>query len=160
MNSSDNGVEMRYFRLIRYMVLCGLFFLAACAGLMTPTLETSEYFKTLSNGFVGTMQKSGVLYHYGITIMPLKKLSPDNYVEVTFENPGGDSPFLANYNVSDMKTLDFIKNVHPYRFDSPVVHGVRPHTNYLIRVSLYDDSSKSRLLGIHEQLVNSGYIEN
>ncbi len=151
---------MRYFRLIRYLVLCGVFFLAACAGLTTPTLETSEYFKTLSNGFVGTMQKSGVLYHYGITIMALKKLSPDNYVEVTFENPDGASPYLVNCNVSDMKALDFIKNAQTYRLDSPVVHGVSPHTNYLVRVSLYGDSSKSRLLGIHEQLVNSGYIEN
>ena len=135
--------------------------LSACAAIYPnlPPPAVSDYFSTLGGGF--TIRVGSALeYRYGINLVSRTKLSPSNYIEVEYQNPGGSNPFVLSGDISTLETSEVVTNSITYIFRSPPVKGIKQHTNYLIVVRLYENSSKELLLGTHEQLVNSEYNQN
>jgi len=137
------------------------FLLYSCAGLYSqpPEPVTSEYFTTFGGGFTMRISNSRELF-YGINILSRKTLEPTNIMVITFQNPSSEIPFTKVSLVSDLESSNIVKNATTYILRSPLVEGVKQHTNYKITITLYKNSSKKELLATHEQLVNSSYTEN
>ena len=144
-----------------YPILLITFLLVSCTGLptTTPAPKSSEYFSTLGGGF--SIKLGGKPeYRYGINIVSKKSLASTNYLVVEYQNPSQIEPLIIANNISELKTSNVVSGATTYILTSPPVYGISPNTNYLVRILLYTDRSKSSLLGVHEQLVNSGHIRN
>jgi len=134
-------------------------------ALNLPPSKESEYFSTTTSSFsvdVGPLQGNRYIlqYRYFIHVLIRKKLSPSNYIEVEYQNPDGSDPIIVSNNVSVLNRALFNSNPRGYIFSSPMVSGIKPNTNYLITIRLYESRKKEILLGTHKQLINSRYYQN
>jgi len=143
------------------LIIISSLFLYSCAGIysQSPKPVTSEHFITYGGGFTMKLDKSRRLF-YGINIISKNQLSPSNFVVVTYQNPSSKIPFKQESLVSELTTSNLVENATTYIFKSPLVKGVKQHTNYKINIKLYKNSSKKELIATHEQLVNSSYTKN
>lgn len=135
--------------------------LQSCAGILSqePEPVSSEYFRTLGGGFYVKINQVQEMF-YGVNLMAEKPLEPSNYLVVEYQNPTGGKPYTKSSLLSDIQTSDVVQNRTTYILRSPPVTGVKPHTNYLITVKLYKHRLADEPIGLHKQLVNSGYMRN
>jgi len=144
-----------------------------------PPNESSEYLVTRTVDWMYSEGEGGLVARYSIVIGPERELPFGAYLEVLFENPanpnrpisvalsrGSDlniDPFEAylDTNVGDIKSPDSFW-IHGYALGGEKSIGIMsPETkafkckNYKIIVKVYNDSSKARLLGTHEQMILS-----
>ena len=107
-----------------------------------PAPQWSEYLKTEQGGFV-IKTGEGVAY-----AMLFQTHGPERalYTETSFQNPcKNDAPFLVR-SVIAAKQKEL-------QIESPAFKCIRNHTTYRVRVRLFADESRKRLVGEHEQRV-------
>jgi uncharacterized protein YceK len=145
----------------KFSVIIVSIMLSACASLASlPEPVQSEYFTTIGGGFVTTLT-SQPTQQYGVTLVTTKDLPQNAYAVVEFPNPANKTqPFITEGSFEEIKNSTPSKYPNMLILKSPVVHGVTQHTNYLVTLSIYSNSSKKSLVARHQQIVNSEYIEN
>ena len=134
--------------------------LTACSSLITHRPAQSEYFTTLGGGFMMTLgnQPSKT---YGVNLQVKKPLPAHSYAVIEFENPANKTlPYITEGSIEDIQNTFAARFKNVFVLTSPHVHGVRPHTNYVITVSIYADESKQVLLTRHQQGVSSSYVSD
>jgi hypothetical protein len=117
--------------------------------LLTPRPSKSEYFETTVAGILLKVDAGKILSEkYDIVLTPLKTLPDGALLEVEFENPVDSSkPMLVTQKVDAAAST--------VRLESPSFHGIKAYKNYQTVVRMYADESKSKLIGVHEQLIRS-----
>lgn len=137
------------------------FLLAACASFSNlPKPAQSEYFTTLSGGFVTTLGNPPT-YRYGVNLVITKTLPESAYAVVEFQNPADSSqPFVLAGPLEDLKKMTPSPYPNLWVLTSPTVQGIAAHTNYAVIASIYSDSSRQTLTAGHTQLVNSESLKN
>jgi hypothetical protein len=115
-------------------------FLTGC-GLTPPKPVQSEYFASEWGGFTADRKKREI--YYGLTVTSRMSIPAGSYIEVQFENPSGGAPLVKTHVVESGERT--------FAFESPPVSGLKAHSNYNVKVSLYEDNTKRKLLGTHKQ---------
>ena len=101
----------------------------------------SEYLKTSDGGFLIDYSKKEI--HYKLTLVAKKEIKEGGLIEIFFENPEGGEPLKTEHIV--------IFNEKQFVLQSPPVNGLKAHNNYSIKVKLYSDNSKEKLISTHNQ---------
>ncbi|MCA9401060.1 MAG: hypothetical protein KC713_05500 [Candidatus Omnitrophica bacterium] len=133
------------------------FLLSGCAtlekeGVLTPQPTRSEYFHTMGAGFTLTARDPNSI-KYIISLDVLKSREEDVFIEAQFENPSSPkTPIIVTYILQPEESS--------FTLQSPSVYGVKYYEGYVIDVFIYDDSTKTNLLGKHRQVVQSIIDQN
>lgn len=114
--------------------------ISAC-GLTPPKPNESEYFKSVGGGFMYLKEEKEA--RYGLTVASKGNVVPGNFVEVLYDNPMGGEPLASSHLIKDNETQ--------FNFQSPPVNGLKAYTNYTVQIYLYEDNTKTKLLGTHVQ---------
>lgn len=129
-----------------------LLLLSGCAalekgGFLTPPPTQSEYFHTTGAGFTLTAGDTDSI-KYIISLDVIKPREEDIFIEAQFEDPSSPrTPIIITYTLQPEESS--------FTLQSPPVYGLRSYEGYVIDIFIYDDSSKSNLLGKHRQVIQS-----
>ncbi len=134
----------------KFLVTILLVFVVASCGLVPPKPVQSEFFVTQGGGFMINTKDRQI--RYGIVLASAKPIPAGSFIEVQFENPAGGDPFTTTHTVTSGESQ--------FVFKSPPVSGLKRYTNYIIEVHLYDDDTKQKLLGTHQQGIQNIIDEN
>jgi len=135
---------------IKSILFCFFFanFIGLNVTMATPSATISDYFETTGGGFLTEVKDGILVVKYSLALKKLKEIPADAFIEVEFQNPKDKSkPILIKYkpNPADQEL----------NFESPSMNGFKAYKNYKIIVRLYENDSKIRLLGTHEQSIQS-----
>jgi hypothetical protein len=115
-----------------------------------PQNARSEYLTTVGTGILFDPTSARALAQFSLSLRPAASVPDGAYIEARFENPGdARTPLRAS------KTVE--RNPEGGRdalILSPSFAGLRCGT-FLATVDLYEDASKKRLLGTHQQAIQS-----
>ena len=120
---------------------------AASLGVQ-PAPASSEYFRTVSGGFMLERAERGspATVRYAVMFTPEKIIDRPLYLRTRFQNPADSShPFIV-----DSVLEPGAKKFSP---ESPVLQGLRPRHGYKIEVLIFDSPERSHQIGQHVQYV-------
>lgn len=134
-----------------------LFLFIGCAALETggflpPSPTQSEYLYTTGAGFSFIAGNPDSI-QYIISLNVMKSRERDLFIEARFEDPSSPkNPIIITYTLQP-EELSFMLKSSP-------VYGLRSYEGYVIDIFIYEDSTKTNLLGKHRQVVQSIIDQN
>jgi hypothetical protein len=127
-----------------YSVVMAVIFIAASqTSVAQPVPEISEYIKTLGGGAVTYMKENPGKLYVGLNFEWVKRPPPGAYLVVQFTNSIVDNPVVVE-QPADVSTPTFV-------LKSPAYDCASNNSVYTMKVSIFSDGSKSKLLGVHSQ---------
>ena len=113
-----------------------------------PELGKSEFFKTVDWRLTYTFRRGQYEARYNIKLLPLRSLPSRAHLELEFQDPANpQNPAIIDHPLHRQSRNEF-------QISSPLMSGWRCGT-YWVTINLYEDATKSKLLGQHEQQVRS-----
>ena len=112
-------------------------------GIVPPRPQISEYLATEGAGFL--IDDGKIVYAMSFSIR--KQLSMPLYATTSFQNPcNSRHPFTVESTVSpDLSEVFLVR--------SPRMNAIKNDTGYTVKVSLFGDPLRTKLLGTHRQRV-------
>jgi tetratricopeptide (TPR) repeat protein len=118
-----------------------------------PTPTQSQFFQTRMFAFTFTRSLKNPMFIepvYVGELIPTKKLKPEHYLEISFENPADpDNPIIEHKELTDEDKEMIV-------LMSPPVSGVKPRM-YEIVITVWNDADKTKKLGAHHQMCQSAF---
>lgn len=122
-----------------------LILLMTSCSLTPPKISESDYFTTKSGGFLFSKKEKKV--NYTLSVASRGNIKENNFIVAEFENPLGGKPLESTHLVKE--------NESEFHFKSPPIKGLKAYSNYNTKVYLYENESREKLLGTHEQSIQS-----
>lgn len=113
------------------------------AGAM-PEPSTTEYFKTLSGGFIST----GNTLNYAMRVQPRKPVNGTNtwFAQIEYENPENLQQPLVQF-------VEFQPGQASFSLQSENLYSIKNHKTYKVTLKAFQNPERTTLITVHEMFV-------